>query len=66
MDTTLFRGARFLFGMSLKVFIKSPEQGAQTTIHCAVDEKAGNETGEYYKYYKFILIIKNSFFCSKV
>lgn len=29
-------------------FIKTPEQGAQTTIYCAVDEKCGAETGLYY------------------
>ncbi|XP_050534711.1 retinol dehydrogenase 11-like isoform X4 [Daktulosphaira vitifoliae] len=28
--------------------IKTPYQGAQTAIHCAVDEKAGTETGLYY------------------
>ena len=27
-------------------------QGAETTIHCAIDEKAGNETGLYYRYRK--------------
>lgn len=29
-------------------FIKTPEQGAQTTIYCAVDEKCADETGLYY------------------
>lgn len=28
--------------------LRSPEQGAQTSINCAVDEKAANETGLYY------------------
>lgn len=28
--------------------MKTPEQGAQTTIHCAVDDKCANETGLYY------------------
>lgn len=28
--------------------MKTPEQGAQTTIYCAVDEKCSNETGLYY------------------
>ncbi|EFA11339.1 retinol dehydrogenase 13 [Tribolium castaneum] len=28
--------------------IKTPDQGAQTTIYCAVDEKCANETGLYY------------------
>lgn len=29
-------------------FIKTPEQGAQTTIYCAVDENCVNESGLYY------------------
>lgn len=29
--------------------MKTPELGAQTTIHCATDDAAGNETGLYYK-----------------
>ncbi|CAH0562520.1 unnamed protein product [Brassicogethes aeneus] len=29
-------------------FIKTPEQGAQTTIYCAVDEACANESGLYY------------------
>lgn len=28
--------------------MKTAEQGAQTTIHCSVDEKVQNETGLYY------------------
>lgn len=28
--------------------LKTPEQGAQTTIYCAVDEKCANESGLYY------------------
>lgn len=31
-----------------KWFMKTPVQGAQTTIYCAVDEKCANETGLYY------------------
>uniref|UniRef100_T1J5Y6 Uncharacterized protein n=1 Tax=Strigamia maritima TaxID=126957 RepID=T1J5Y6_STRMM len=30
------------------LYMKTPEQGAQTTIHCAVSEKVANETGLYY------------------
>jgi hypothetical protein len=30
--------------------VKTCEQGAQTTIHCAVSEEAGRETGLYYRY----------------
>ncbi|PIK56141.1 putative retinol dehydrogenase 13-like isoform X3 [Apostichopus japonicus] len=31
-----------------RFMVKSAVEGAQTTIHCAVDEKAGQETGLYY------------------
>ncbi|XP_033097352.1 retinol dehydrogenase 12-like, partial [Anneissia japonica] len=30
------------------ILIKTPEDGAQTTIHCAVEESLANETGYYY------------------
>ncbi|XP_034943813.1 retinol dehydrogenase 11-like isoform X2 [Chelonus insularis] len=46
---TMFPGARFGFENLLAPFIKTPELGAQTTIHCATDKKAGTETGLYYK-----------------
>ncbi|XP_033207812.1 retinol dehydrogenase 11-like [Belonocnema kinseyi] len=49
LDSSLFRGARTIFSVIIGTFIKNPEQGAQTSIHCAVDEKAGKETGLYYK-----------------
>ncbi|KAJ8669899.1 hypothetical protein QAD02_001158 [Eretmocerus hayati] len=48
LDKSLFPGARLGFRM-IRFFIKTPELGAQTTIHCAVDEAAGNETGLYYR-----------------
>ncbi|XP_050534719.1 retinol dehydrogenase 11-like isoform X2 [Daktulosphaira vitifoliae] len=40
----------FLVSLSfiIYLFLKTPHQGAQTTIHCAIDEKAGTETGLYY------------------
>ncbi|KAI4465300.1 phosphatidylinositol-glycan biosynthesis class f protein-related [Holotrichia oblita] len=31
-----------------KCFFKTPLEGAQTTIYCAIDEKAGKESGLYY------------------
>lgn len=31
-----------------RFFIKTPKQGAQTSIHCAVDEAAAAESGLYY------------------
>ncbi|KAF5281071.1 hypothetical protein FQR65_LT14867 [Abscondita terminalis] len=50
LDDTYFKGARLVFCFVLKIIMKTktPEQGAQTTIHCAVDEDAGKETGLYY------------------
>lgn len=32
-----------------KWFVKTPEQGAQTIIYCALDEILANESGYYYK-----------------
>ena len=33
----------------LMLFLKSPTEGAQTTIHCAVEESLQNESGLYYR-----------------
>jgi hypothetical protein len=30
-------------------FFKTPEEGAQTTIYCAVDETLADKTGLYYR-----------------
>jgi len=48
-NDSFFPGAQWLFENVLVYFIKTPEQGAQTTIHCAVSEEAGKETGLYYR-----------------
>lgn len=48
LDGLYFKGARVLVGTLFRPWMKSPEQGAQTTIHCAIDEQAANETGLYY------------------
>lgn len=48
-DSAFFYGANFGFQWILRPLWKNPEQGAQTIIHCAVDEKVANETGLYYK-----------------
>jgi len=48
VNTTWFPGAKWLFEKVLAYFVKTCEQGAQTTIHCAVSEEAGRETGLYY------------------
>lgn len=44
-----FSGAQWLFDNVLAYFIKTPEQGAQITIHCAITDEAGKETGLYYR-----------------
>lgn len=48
LNTTWFPGAKWLFENVFVYFVKTCEQGAQTTIHCAVSEEAGTETGLYY------------------
>ncbi|XP_011155356.1 retinol dehydrogenase 11 [Solenopsis invicta] len=48
-SSTVFRGASTIFRSFFRPFLKNPEQGAQTTIYCSVDEKVANETGLYYK-----------------
>jgi hypothetical protein len=48
-NTTWFSGAKWLFENVLAYFVKNCEQGAQTTIYCAVSEEAGKETGLYYR-----------------
>ncbi|KAJ8734966.1 hypothetical protein PYW08_014216 [Mythimna loreyi] len=47
-NDSLFPGARQIFGFVMSPFMKTPEQGAQTTIYCALDEKCADETGLYY------------------
>lgn len=49
MDTTWFRGAQWFHDKVLARFIKTPEQGAQTSIHCAVCEETAYDTGLYYR-----------------
>lgn len=49
LDSTMMRGTQFFIRNVMKYFIKNVEQGAQTSIHCAVDEKAGTESGLYYR-----------------
>lgn len=48
-STTIFPGASTIFRVLMRPILKNPEEGAQTTIYCSVDEKAANETGLYYK-----------------
>lgn len=48
LDGLYFKGARVLIGALFRPVFKNPVQGAQTTIHCAIDEAAANQTGLYY------------------
>lgn len=46
--TTTYKTLGCLYNHFGKCFFKTPIEGAQTTIYCAIDEKAGTETGLYY------------------
>lgn len=46
--STLPRWKRII-AMPIMMLIKTPWEGAQTTIHCAVDENLANESGFYYR-----------------
>ncbi|XP_075227524.1 retinol dehydrogenase 12-like [Lycorma delicatula] len=48
MDEVYFKGARVLARTLSYFLIKTPEEGAQTTLHCALDDAAGQENGLYY------------------
>ncbi|XP_060849468.1 retinol dehydrogenase 12-like isoform X2 [Rhopalosiphum padi] len=48
VDQVYFPGTWLLGRVILFPWVKTPEQGAQTTLHCSIDEKAGEETGLYY------------------
>jgi hypothetical protein len=50
VNTTWFPGAKWIYENVLAYFLKTCEQGAQTTIYCAVSEEAGRETGLYYRF----------------
>lgn len=47
LDETYIPGIKY--GVKIfKWFIRTPEQGAQTTIYCALDESVAKESGYYY------------------
>ncbi|XP_043270397.1 uncharacterized protein [Venturia canescens] len=47
--TTFSRAGEFLFDKITQPFIKSPELGAQTILHCALDQEAAKQTGLFYR-----------------
>lgn len=44
----------WIFGMILSpiawMFLKNSRQGAQTTIHCAIDDDIPNHNGQYFRF----------------
>ncbi|KAF6205918.1 hypothetical protein GE061_020094 [Apolygus lucorum] len=48
LDSAFLWGARWVYDNLGGWFRKTAEEGAQTTLHCALDEQAGQESGLYY------------------
>uniref|UniRef100_A0A1B6EAX4 Retinol dehydrogenase 13 n=1 Tax=Clastoptera arizonana TaxID=38151 RepID=A0A1B6EAX4_9HEMI len=48
LDSAYFNGARWITSKVIYFILKTPEQGAQTTLYCALDKAVENETGLYY------------------
>ncbi|XP_046670235.1 retinol dehydrogenase 13-like [Homalodisca vitripennis] len=48
MDSVYFKGSRQLAATLGYFFYKTLDQGAQTTLHCALDPDVGSQTGLYY------------------
>uniref|UniRef100_A0A1B6GXS5 Retinol dehydrogenase 12 n=3 Tax=Cuerna arida TaxID=1464854 RepID=A0A1B6GXS5_9HEMI len=48
LDESVFWGAKWIFQNFGGFFMKTPEQGAQTTLYCAVEESLADQTGLYY------------------
>lgn len=49
LNSAFFPGVKYVVRMILYPFTKTPEQGAQTTIYCSIDENLVEETGCYYR-----------------
>lgn len=47
-NSSMFTGATWLLKKVTRM-AKTPTQGAQTTIYCAVDEKVAGQSGFYYR-----------------
>lgn len=50
VDQTIFPGASWLYNSFTKLVVKTPQQGAQTTLHCALDRNCAQENGLYYRW----------------
>lgn len=50
LDSVYFPGMWFLGRFILYPWMKTPKQGAQTTLYCSIDEKTEAETGLYYRF----------------
>ncbi|XP_021928783.1 retinol dehydrogenase 12-like [Zootermopsis nevadensis] len=48
LDDSFFKGAQLIMAGLGKLFFKTPEEGAQTSIYCSVDENLADKTGLYY------------------
>lgn len=49
IDSVYFKGARQLASTLGYFFYKTVEQGAQTTLYCALEESIASQTGLYYR-----------------
>lgn len=50
MDDAYFVGLSMMTRFVATLLFKSPEEGAQTSIYCSVDENQQNKTGLYYRW----------------
>jgi hypothetical protein len=48
-NASYFRGVGNVTQVLAAAFFKTSEEGAQTTIYCALDEKLADKTGLYYR-----------------
>lgn len=48
-DSAFFLGLNWFVKNIVTRFINTPQEGAQTSIYCAVEESIANESGKYYE-----------------